>query len=135
MGVFTGTEYVDRAAKAAFALAACETQVILPSLRLRWNLEVTSWNFNYGVGLDASAMVVIRAGPPGDNDLVWLGSAANHAASLSGLRLGFHTYASTRFVSAVTWYQRNDNGTPVWELAPGRDYYRSSSRLLDIATL
>jgi len=139
MAVFVGADYVDRAAKAAFALAACKESVILPALRAYWDLESTAWKFNYASGLDKSELTVIRAGPRGSNDLVWLGSAANHAARLSSKRdVGYATFVTLRFVESVTWYEKTNSGLYVWERRrdiDGSNYVRSNCYLTDISQL
>jgi adenylate cyclase len=114
MGVFLGDNHADSAAKAAFKLRAARDEVILPTLRKKWSLDESSWKFNYGAGLDTSSITVIKAGVRGDNDLIWLGSCANHAATLSGRRTpGYATYATGRFFSATS-YKQNTDGTPTW---------------------
>ena len=114
MGVFLGVSHADSAAKAAFMLRAARDEAILPTLRKKWSLDESSWKFNYGAGLDTSSITVIKAGVRGDNDLIWLGSCANHAATLSGRRTpGYATYATERFFSATS-YKRNADGTPTW---------------------
>jgi class 3 adenylate cyclase len=114
MGVFVAGNHADSAAKAAFMLRAAKDEVVLPVLRKKWSVDESSWKFNYGAGLDSSSITVIKAGVRGDNDLIWLGSCANHAARLSSRRTpGYATYATDRFVS-VTSYKRNTDGTATW---------------------
>ncbi len=136
MGVFVEGSFRDNAAMAAFALRRAVNEVVLPSLRSFWDLEASPWKFNYGVGLDSSSITVVRAGPRGANDLVWLGSAANHAAILSNKRdVGYSTYATPRFVEALTSYTKNNDGSNVWENIRLERYYRSSSYLTDLDSI
>ncbi|HKU81100.1 MAG TPA: hypothetical protein VJP76_02935 [Candidatus Tumulicola sp.] len=129
MGIFTGDKHVDAAAKAAFMITYAKNNVIIPSLSKAWNMADSPWKFNYGVGLDTSSLTVIRAGVRGDNDLVWLGSCANHSAKLSNRRdVGYTTFATDRFVKA-TIYQKNDSGTPTWVTSADRACWMSSSHI------
>jgi class 3 adenylate cyclase len=130
MGVFGGSDYVDDAAKAALGLKAARDEVILPALRSQWKVDTSPWKFNYGSGLDTSMITVIRAGVRGDNDLVWIGSCANHAAKLSAMRdQGFNSYASPRFINKLTLYRSNSDHTPTWQQPHGTSYFRSASSI------
>jgi adenylate cyclase len=130
MGVFVGASHANRAAKAAFALASAKDSVILSSLRRRWHQwSSNNWQFGYSCGLDTGAMTIIRAGVRGDNDLICLGSSANHAAKLSARRdLGYHSFATNRFVSATS-YQRNTDNSPTWRRLTNGDCYGSASTM------
>lgn len=85
----------------------------------------------HAVGVDTSDLLVARTGVRGDNDLVWVGRAANYAAKLCTLRTD--NYA-TWITKAVHDGANNDakysNGKPMWEERTWTTYnttiYRSS---------
>jgi class 3 adenylate cyclase len=87
MGVFAGQDKETRAMKAALYMNWAVSAVIRPEVARRFpSLAATGWSFAHGVGVDTGPVTAVRAGPRGDNDIVWIGRAPNVAAKLSSLR-------------------------------------------------
>ena len=83
MGVFIGNKPNTSAVRAAFKINGAVWDVIKPALKKQY--PDTDYNLQHVVGVDASKLLVSRIGVRNDNDLVWVGRAANYAAKLSGL--------------------------------------------------
>jgi class 3 adenylate cyclase len=85
MAVFTGDSKNSNAVRAAIKINAAVEQVVNPALRSVYTN--TSFQVKHSIGIDVSEIHVTRIGVrgEGDNDLVWVGRAANHAAKLTTL--------------------------------------------------
>ena len=86
MAVFIGDSKNTNASKSAFNIAWSVNQVINPAIKLQY--PSTTYQMNYSIGIDTSQVLVSRVGVKNDNDLVWVGRAANYAAKLSDLEAG-----------------------------------------------
>ena len=84
MGVFIGGTKNSDAAKCALQLNYMVRHVINPKIKSRYS--TTSFQVEQSVGIDTSPLMAARTGVRGDNDLVWVGRAANYAAKLCSLR-------------------------------------------------
>jgi class 3 adenylate cyclase len=104
MGVFIGGSKNTNATRCALAINWSVEEVIRPELRKVY----TSSDFvsRHTVGIDTSKVMVARTGVRGDNDLVWVGRAANWAAKLTDL----------------------SNATPLWITAAVFDGSHESSK-------
>jgi class 3 adenylate cyclase len=83
MAVFTGGSKNTSAVRAAMKINRALTQIIRPA----YSAQYTQSDFviKHVVGIDTSALRAARIGVRGDNDIVWVGRAANHAAKLCAL--------------------------------------------------
>jgi class 3 adenylate cyclase len=100
---------------------------------IRSQYPSTSFTLAQCVGVDTSKLLVTKTGIRDSNDLVWVGTAANHAAKLSSLNEpGFPS-----FITEAVYKKLADTakfgGNPkidMWEkrtwTATGRSVYRSS---------
>ena len=84
MAVFHGTTKNTSAALCALWLNWAVSHVLNPILKHLF--PKIDYAIAHGVGVDVSKLFVARTGVRGDNDLVWVGRAANCAAKLSALR-------------------------------------------------
>jgi len=83
MAVFIGTNKNTSAVRAAFKINGAVWDIIKPALKAQY--PDTDYDLKHVVGVDTSRLLVSRIGVRNDNDLVWVGRAANYAAKLSGL--------------------------------------------------
>ncbi len=83
MGVFIGKSKNTSAVRAAFRINGAVWDIIKPALKAQY--PNTDYNLQHVVGVDTSKLLVCRIGVRNDNDLVWVGRAANYAAKLSAL--------------------------------------------------
>ena len=87
MGVFVGDYKNTTAAKAALNINYVFQTIIKPKLVAKYEVfKNGTYTLGHCVGIDTSEVMVIRGGIVNNNDLVWVGSAPNVAAKLSGIR-------------------------------------------------
>jgi class 3 adenylate cyclase len=82
MGVFLGDMQSSNAAKCAMRINWILKELINPLYRNQYN---DSYSIGHTIGIDVSETRCCRTGIRGDNDLVWVGSAANVAAKLTSI--------------------------------------------------
>ncbi|MGN6236141.1 adenylate/guanylate cyclase domain-containing protein [Dyella sp.] len=82
MAIFLGSEKERAAVKAARRIHYALSQVLWPALSADY--PGITYRPNHTIGIDASPLLAARIGVRGggDNDIVWVGHAANHAAKL-----------------------------------------------------
>lgn len=83
MAVFTGGSKNTSAVKAALKINWAVHNIIRPALKAQY--ASSQFTLNHVVGIDTSQLRAARIGIHGDNDIVWIGRAANHAAKLTNL--------------------------------------------------
>lgn len=67
--------------RAAFRINGAVKNVITPALKAEY--PQTDYILKHVIGIDTSKLLASRIGVRNDNDLVWVGRAANYAAKLS----------------------------------------------------
>jgi len=97
MAVFIGENKSDNAIAAALHITRCVRGYIIPQFKKMYSHH-SDFTLQHCTGIDTSDIFVIRGGVREDNDLVWIGRAANAAAKLSELRNGY-----TTIISDATW--------------------------------
>lgn len=102
MGVFIGSSKNSNAVAAALEISYAVINMIIPKIREFYTRPY--FKVEHCTGIDTSEVFVIRGGPKIDNDLVWIGRAANAAAKLSDVRDGF-----TTVISEDVYDKLNDN--------------------------
>ena len=90
MGVFIGDRKNTSAVSAALKINGAVWDIIKPAMKAQYPL--TTYDPRHVVGIDTSKLLVCRIGVRNDNDLVWVGRAANYAAKLSSLSDKFAIY-------------------------------------------
>ncbi|HJV00262.1 MAG TPA: adenylate/guanylate cyclase domain-containing protein [Burkholderiaceae bacterium] len=99
MAIFTGEQQVDNAVKTAWMINHAVNQIINPaflSAKLLFHRPL-----KHTVGIDCGQVLIAKTGARGEfnNDLVWVGPAANYAAKLNsfnGLDPDYPTRISDR---------------------------------------
>ncbi len=81
MAVYIGNSMYNAAARTALRINYAVEEVINPAIEDSY--EDDPYIVRHVVGIDTSKLFVSRIGVRGDNDLVWVGRAANYAAKLS----------------------------------------------------
>jgi len=134
MGIFTNSANKNTSAvRAALRLAGAVDDVIAPACKSIYSVS-TDFKLKHVVGIDTSPLHAARTGVRGDNDLVWVGAAANYAAKLSDLSEdGYRTYVSAEVYSQLhDSVLLNASRGNVWERriwnATGKTIYRSNAR-------
>jgi class 3 adenylate cyclase len=126
MAVFIGNAKNTSAVRCGLKIKSAVLEIINPAIKNQYNSD---FKLQQVVGIDTSGLLVARTGIRGSNDLVWVGSAANHAAKLSSI--SEQPYAT--FISSAVYNNMNDavkltDGKDMWEERTwqGKTIYRSS---------
>jgi class 3 adenylate cyclase len=83
MAVFTGNSKNTSAVRAALKINYAVCEIIRPALAAQYSSK--NFTLKHVVGVDSTQLRTARIGVHGDNDLVWVGRAANYAAKLTDL--------------------------------------------------
>ncbi|HEY4381401.1 MAG TPA: adenylate/guanylate cyclase domain-containing protein [Acidobacteriaceae bacterium] len=83
MAVFIGDRKNTSAAKTGLQITWAVNKIVNPALSGQYG--VGAYQVRHVIGIDSSSLRAARIGVRNDNDLVWVGRAANHAAKLSSI--------------------------------------------------
>jgi class 3 adenylate cyclase len=83
MAIFTGDYKNTNAVRCALKINLAVEQIIWPAIFARY--PKTKFLLRHVIGIDTSPLHAARIGIHGENDLVWVGRAANYAAKLCTL--------------------------------------------------
>ena len=84
MAVYMGKAPNTNAAKTALKINYAVKSLINPAIAAQYGSTI-NYTAKQVVGVDRSTLWVARTGVRGDNDLVWVGRAANYAAKLTDI--------------------------------------------------
>ena len=114
MAVFTGDSKNTSAVRCALKINYAVCEIIRPALKAQYSNK--NFTLKHVIGIDTSQLRTARIGVRGDNDLVWIGRAANYAAKLTAIS---EVNKSTWITKAVYDRLRDEvkisNGSPMWE--------------------
>lgn len=131
MAVFIGKSKNSSAAEAALRINHARCNIINPAIDDQYGSN--AYTVKHTIGIDRSPLFVARTGVRNDNDLVWVGRAANHAAKLCSLP-NSHPIRITKEVYDCLNEQAkmSSTGKNMWEEVTwkdmGRTIYRSTWR-------
>lgn len=116
MGVFIGKTQATPAAKAGLKINYAVQKIINPALAAQY--PNNPFNVSQVVGIDTSPIRAARTGVRGDNDLVWVGRAANYAAKLTELKLDERTWMTKATFDRLAEDAKlgGQNKQPMWKL-------------------
>ena len=80
MAIFTGSSKNTSAVTAALKINYAVQEILRPAIRKQYPKD--TFVLNHTIGIDTSSLRAARVGVKGDNDIVWIGKAANYAAKL-----------------------------------------------------
>jgi class 3 adenylate cyclase len=86
-------------------------EIIQPALKAQYT---TNFELKHVVGIDTSQMRTARIGVRGDNDLVWIGRAANYAAKLTN-ESGRPTWITKAVYDQMRDEVKYHNGQDMWQ--------------------
>lgn len=129
MAVFIGDHKNTSAAKSGLQITWAVSNIVNPGLLSQYGNA--AYQIRHVVGVDSSVLRAARIGVRNDNDLVWVGSAANHAAKLSSISDTQSAVYISKPVYDVMHESVKLGGIPkrnMWtnQTFDGRDVYRSS---------
>ncbi|RKR36206.1 Pycsar phage resistance system uridylate cyclase PycC [Paraburkholderia sp. BL17N1] len=110
MAVFTGGSKNTSATRCALRINAAVLDIIQPSISKGWTSDFV---LKHVVGIDTSRLRTARIGVRGDNDLVWIGRAANYAAKLTNLA-GKPTRITADVYNLLADNLKYTNGVDMW---------------------
>lgn len=90
MAVFIGSTQTSDAAICGMKINWAVQSVVNPALSKQY--AGNSFTVSQVVGIDTSSIRAARTGVRGDNDIVWVGRAANYAAKLTEIKLPQRTW-------------------------------------------
>lgn len=132
MGVFLGDSKNSDAGRCALAINHMVVKILNPAIHDRYpNLKKKGFKLRHGVGIDAGELFAVRTGVRNNNDLAWIGEAANIAAKLSALRrYPKALYLTQKVFSRLRREVKLNKGTSMWTKAEsttgGRTVYQSA---------
>jgi class 3 adenylate cyclase len=111
MAVFVGGFKNTTAVRTALKINYAVNEILRPALRAQYT---TDFVLKHVVGIDTSTLRAARIGVRGDNDVVWIGRAANYAAKLCTLS------EKPLWITNSVYKSMNDevklsNGVSMWE--------------------
>lgn len=115
MGVFIGKSKNSNAAVCGLNINHAASEIVMARYKKKW--PDTDFVIKQRVGVDTSKLFVARSGIRGNNDLVWVGNAANNAAKMAALDPKYPTYISAAVYSRLNDEAKfsNKNHSNMWQ--------------------
>ena len=113
MAIFTGGTKNTDAVRCALKINYAVSETIQPAIDAQYT---TDFKLSHVVGIDASQLRTSRIGVRGDNDLVWIGRAANYAAKLTN-ESGKPTWITKAVYDSMNDDVKFHNGQDMWQKA------------------
>jgi class 3 adenylate cyclase len=114
MAVFTGKSKNTSAVRCAMRINYAVLNIIQPAIAAH-PTEHKNFDFKHKVGVDTSELHAARIGVRGDNDLVWIGRAANHAAKLNAIKIDKPIWISADVYKQIHKSVKYDHGVDIWK--------------------
>lgn len=111
MGVFIGGSKNTNAAKCALRINWATEELVKKAFNEAYSSVPT---ISQRVGVDTSTLHIARTGIRGNNDLVWVGNAANNAAKLAALPTTFASYITASVYRQMSDDAKFSNGKNMW---------------------
>ena len=99
MAVFLGDTKETSAVRSALKIHDAVHEIVNPLLKNQYPKK--TYQLKQVIGIDTSDLFVARIGVRNDNDLVWVGRAANYAAKLCSLDEKYSTYITDDVFDAM----------------------------------
>lgn len=115
MAVFLGRTPNTAAATSALKINYAVKDIINPAITAQYGKRIT-YAVKHVVGVDRSSLWVARTGVRGDNDLVWVGRAANYAAKLTAIANDDYSFITGEVYDRLATAAKYKTGTttPMW---------------------
>lgn len=99
--------------RAALKIKGAVGTIIQPALKAQY--PQTNYVLKHVIGIDTSKLLVSRIGVRNDNDLVWVGRAANYAAKLTTLSDDHSIWITGSVYDSIQDAVKFANKTNMWE--------------------
>lgn len=121
MAIFTGSTKNTDAVRCAMKINFAVQEIIQPAINAQYK---TDFKLAHVVGIDTSQLRTARIGVRGDNDLVWIGRAANYAAKLTN-ESGRPTWITKAVYDNMRDEVKYHDGEDMWQ----RSYWTSMNNM------
>lgn len=112
MGIFISKRQRNDAVSCALEINYAVKKIVQAELNESWN---TDFKIRHVIGIEVSTIRAGRTGVRGDNDLVWIGNAANLAAKLTALSADNPTWITKRVYDHLNAPQKiGPQGEDIW---------------------
>lgn len=112
MGIFISGRQCNEAVSCALQIHYAVRHIVQPELETKWT---GGFKVRHVVGIDTSEIRAARTGVRGDNDIVWIGNAANLAAKLTNLNGDTPTWITKRVYDYLEPGQKlGDRSESMW---------------------
>jgi class 3 adenylate cyclase len=125
MAVFLGDSKNSTATRAGLKINGAVQNIVNPALKSQY--PTNTYRVRHRVGIDTSALHVSRVGVRNDNDLVWVGRAANYAAKLCAIQENDTVFITEEVFSRLT-EDTKTNGNPRQSLWRERQWTQMSNK-------
>ncbi|WP_440657670.1 adenylate/guanylate cyclase domain-containing protein [Ensifer adhaerens] len=113
MGIFISDKQCNDAVSCALEINYAIKNIVQSEMGKGWK---TDFKIRHVVGIDTSEIRAARTGVRGDNDIVWIGNAANLAAKLTALPADNPTWITKRVYDYLKDNQKlGPNGENIWK--------------------
>jgi len=99
MAVFLGDQKETSAVRTAMKISYAVQEIINPLLKEHYPQK--NYLLKHVIGIDTSKLFVARTGIRNDNDLVWVGRAANYAAKLCNRNGSYSIYITRKVFESI----------------------------------
>jgi class 3 adenylate cyclase len=113
MAVFVGDRKNSSAAYAGLRITWAVRNIINPAIKAQY--PSSDFTVRHVVGIDTSPIRAARIGVRGDNDLVWVGRAANYAAKLTTLSSDTPVWITGEVFDMLADPPKQWQGQAVWQ--------------------
>lgn len=111
-GIFTSKRQRNDAVSCALEINYAVKNYVQSEMERRWTGD---FKIRHVIGIDTSEIRAARTGVRGDNDLVWIGTAANLAAKLTSLTADEPTWITKRVYDYLQNAQKlGSEGENIW---------------------
>lgn len=114
MAIFVGDSKCTSAVRAALKINTAVEVIIRPAVA-SYKYGHTDFVLRHKIGIDMSELHAARIGVKGDNDLVWVGRAANHAAKLTAIPVDPSLWITEAVYGRMNVEVRLTNGVDMWQ--------------------
>ncbi len=114
MAVFTGDSKNTSAVRCAMRINYAVHTILRPAVAAH-PTENRNFVFKHKVGVDTSQLHAARIGIRGDNELVWIGRAANHAAKLNAIKRDEPIWISADVYNKIHESVKYHQGIDMWK--------------------
>ena len=112
MAIFVGDSKNTTAVRTALKINYAVEEILRPAIKSKY--PSTDFTLKHVIGIDTSGLRAARIGVKGDNDIVWVGRAANYAAKLCS-ESGKPLWITKSVFDNIHESVKTSSGSPMWE--------------------